>query len=87
MSDEEVMLLAASGVNHIGFGTESASPEVLRRMNKAHQQIPDMFEAARKSVSKQEFAPPSTSSSATPANEARIVRKTGCDWGKFWRTL
>ncbi len=48
MSDEEVELLAASGVSHIGFGTESASPEVLRRMNKAHQHIPDMFEAARK---------------------------------------
>jgi radical SAM superfamily enzyme YgiQ (UPF0313 family) len=48
MSDEEVCLLAESGVSHIGFGTESASPEVLRRMNKAHQEIPDMFEAARK---------------------------------------
>lgn len=48
MSDEDVALLAASGVSHIGFGTESASPEVLRRMNKAHQEIPDMFEAARK---------------------------------------
>jgi radical SAM superfamily enzyme YgiQ (UPF0313 family) len=48
MGDEDVMLLAASGVSHIGFGTESASPEVLRRMNKAHQEIPDMFEAARK---------------------------------------
>lgn len=48
MSDEEVALLAASGVSHIGFGTESASPEVLRRMKKAHQHIPDIFEAARK---------------------------------------
>jgi anaerobic magnesium-protoporphyrin IX monomethyl ester cyclase len=48
MSDEEVQTLAESGVNHIGFGTESASPEVLRRMSKAHQHIPDMFEAARK---------------------------------------
>lgn len=48
MSDQDVALLAASGVSHIGFGTESASPEVLRRMNKAHQEIPDMFEAARK---------------------------------------
>ena len=48
MSDEEVELLASSGVSHIGFGTESASPEVLRRMNKAHQEITDMFEAARK---------------------------------------
>jgi radical SAM superfamily enzyme YgiQ (UPF0313 family) len=48
MSDEEVELLAASGVSHIGFGTESASPEVLRLMNKGHQHIADMFEAARK---------------------------------------
>jgi radical SAM superfamily enzyme YgiQ (UPF0313 family) len=48
ISDDDVELLAASGVSHIGFGTESASPEVLRLMNKAHQHIPDMFEAARK---------------------------------------
>jgi radical SAM superfamily enzyme YgiQ (UPF0313 family) len=48
MSDEEVELLAASGVRHIGFGTESASPEVLRAMNKGHQQIADIQEAARK---------------------------------------
>ena len=48
MSDEDVAVLAASGVSHIGFGTESASPEVLRRMNKGHQRIPDMYEAARK---------------------------------------
>ena len=48
MSDDEVSLLAASGVSHIGFGTESASPEVLRKMKKAHQHIPDMYEAARK---------------------------------------
>jgi radical SAM superfamily enzyme YgiQ (UPF0313 family) len=48
ISDEDVRLLAASGVSHIGFGTESASPVVLRKMNKAHQKIGDMFEAARK---------------------------------------
>jgi anaerobic magnesium-protoporphyrin IX monomethyl ester cyclase len=48
MSDEEVELLAASGVSHIGFGTESASPEVLRSMNKRHQHVPDIYEAARK---------------------------------------
>jgi len=48
MSDDEVQTLAASGVSHIGFGTESASPEVLERMNKGHQRIGDMFEAARK---------------------------------------
>ena len=48
MADEEVRLLAASGVSHIGFGTESASPEVLRAMNKRHQNVPDIYEAARK---------------------------------------
>jgi len=48
MADADVQTLAASGVSHIGFGTESASPDVLRHMNKAHQHIPDMFEAARK---------------------------------------
>lgn len=48
MSDQEVALLAQSGVSHIGFGTESASPEVLRAMNKPHQHIPDIREAARK---------------------------------------
>ncbi len=48
MSDEDVRLLAASGVYHIGFGTESASPEVLLSMNKRHQEIPDIYEAARK---------------------------------------
>jgi anaerobic magnesium-protoporphyrin IX monomethyl ester cyclase len=48
LSDDDVKTLAASGVNHIGFGTESASPEILRKMHKAHQKIEDMFEAARK---------------------------------------
>jgi radical SAM superfamily enzyme YgiQ (UPF0313 family) len=48
MSDQEVALLASSGVSHIGFGTESASPHLLQRMNKVHQEIGDMFEAARK---------------------------------------
>ncbi len=48
MTDEEVKLLSASGVSHIGFGTESASPEVLRQMNKRHQSIPDMYQAAGK---------------------------------------
>jgi len=48
MSDEDVRLLAESGVSHIGFGTESASPEVLRAMNKRHQNVPDIYEAARK---------------------------------------
>ena len=48
MTDEEVELLGASGVSHIGFGTESAAPEVLQFMNKDHQHVPDMYEAARK---------------------------------------
>jgi anaerobic magnesium-protoporphyrin IX monomethyl ester cyclase len=48
LSDADVETLASSGVSHIGFGTESASPEILRKMQKAHQRIDDMFEAARK---------------------------------------
>ena len=48
MSDEDVALLAQSGVSHIGFGTESGDEEVLRAMNKRHQQIEDIHEAARK---------------------------------------
>jgi radical SAM superfamily enzyme YgiQ (UPF0313 family) len=48
MTDEEVALLGRSGVAHIGFGTESASPEMLHRMNKRHQRIDDIYEAARK---------------------------------------
>ncbi len=48
LTDEEVRLLGESGVNHIGFGTESGSEEVLLKMNKRHQRIPDMFETARK---------------------------------------
>ncbi|MCI0421746.1 MAG: B12-binding domain-containing radical SAM protein [Acidobacteria bacterium] len=48
MSDEDVQLLGEAGVSHIGFGTESAAEEVLALMNKPHQKIADMFEAARK---------------------------------------
>jgi radical SAM superfamily enzyme YgiQ (UPF0313 family) len=48
LSDEEVRLLGASGVRHIGFGAESASPEVLKAMNKRHQKVADIEEAARK---------------------------------------
>ena len=48
MTDEEVELLGKSGVSHIGFGTESASPEVLSLMNKRHQHVADIGEAARK---------------------------------------
>ena len=48
LSDEEVRLLARSGVSHIGFGTESADADVLAVMKKRHQTIPDMYETARK---------------------------------------
>jgi anaerobic magnesium-protoporphyrin IX monomethyl ester cyclase len=48
MSDEDVRLLAESGVNHIGFGTESASQEVLALMNKRFQHVEQMVETARK---------------------------------------
>ncbi len=49
MTDEEVCLLGESGVTHMGFGTESGSPEVLAMMNKKHQRVGEMFETARKS--------------------------------------
>lgn len=50
MPDEDVRLLAESGVHHIGFGTESASEPVLRAMRKSHQKIRDMHDAARKTA-------------------------------------
>jgi len=49
MTDEEVCMLGKAGVTHMGFGTESASQEVLTLMNKKHQRIDEMFETARKS--------------------------------------
>ena len=48
MSDEEVCLFGESGLRHMGFGTESASQDVLALMNKKHQRVADMFETARK---------------------------------------
>jgi len=48
MSEEDVRLLAESGVRHIGFGTESASQEVLALMNKRFQHVEQMVETARK---------------------------------------
>jgi len=48
MTDDQVQLLGQSGVSHIGFGTETASPEILSRMDKHHQTVPDMYEAAAK---------------------------------------
>ena len=49
MSDAEVCLLGEAGVSHMGFGTESASQEVLALMNKKHQRVDEMYETARKS--------------------------------------
>jgi anaerobic magnesium-protoporphyrin IX monomethyl ester cyclase len=51
MSDDEVALLVQSGLSHMGFGTESASQEVLSLMNKKHQRVEDMYETARKTES------------------------------------
>ena len=48
LSDDEVRLMGRSGLDYIGFGSESGSEQVLELMNKPHQTIPDMFEAARK---------------------------------------
>jgi radical SAM superfamily enzyme YgiQ (UPF0313 family) len=48
MSDDEVALLAESGVWHIGFGTESGSQSVLNLMNKRFQNVEQMVETARK---------------------------------------
>lgn len=48
MNDDEVALLAESGVWHIGFGTESASQDVLNLMNKRFQTVEQMAETARK---------------------------------------
>jgi anaerobic magnesium-protoporphyrin IX monomethyl ester cyclase len=48
MSDDDVSLLGESGVTHMGFGTESASQDVLKLMNKHHQRVEQMVETARK---------------------------------------
>jgi anaerobic magnesium-protoporphyrin IX monomethyl ester cyclase len=48
MSEDDVRLMAESGVHHIGFGTESASQEVLAMMNKRFQHVDQMVETARK---------------------------------------
>src|SRR5580693_6797740 len=48
MSEDDVRLLGESGVNHMGFGTESASKDVLSLMNKKHERIEDMVDTARK---------------------------------------
>jgi anaerobic magnesium-protoporphyrin IX monomethyl ester cyclase len=48
MSQDEVQLLADSGVSYMGFGTESTSKAVLKMMNKRHQRVDEMYETARK---------------------------------------
>jgi radical SAM superfamily enzyme YgiQ (UPF0313 family) len=48
MTQDEVQLLADSGVHYMGFGTESTSKAVLKMMNKRHQRVDEMFETARK---------------------------------------
>jgi anaerobic magnesium-protoporphyrin IX monomethyl ester cyclase len=48
MSESDVCLLAESGVHHIGFGTESASQQMLVLMNKRFQHVEQMVETARK---------------------------------------
>jgi anaerobic magnesium-protoporphyrin IX monomethyl ester cyclase len=48
MSQDEVQLLADSGVSYMGFGTESTSKDVLKMMNKRHQRVDEMYETARK---------------------------------------
>jgi radical SAM superfamily enzyme YgiQ (UPF0313 family) len=48
MTEDEIRLLGASGVTHMGFGTESTSEKVLKLMNKRHQRIDEMYETARR---------------------------------------
>ena len=48
MTQEQVQLLADSGVTYMGFGTESTSPSVLKLMNKRHQRVDEMYHTARK---------------------------------------
>jgi anaerobic magnesium-protoporphyrin IX monomethyl ester cyclase len=50
MSDDDVRVLGASGVTHMGFGTESTSADVLKLMNKRHQHLNEMYDTARKAA-------------------------------------
>ena len=50
MSDDDVRMLGASGVTHMGFGTESTSADVLKLMNKRHQHLNEMYDTARKAA-------------------------------------
>ena len=44
LSEEDVRTLAEAGAHHIGFGTESASQEILTLMNKRFQHVEQMAE-------------------------------------------
>jgi anaerobic magnesium-protoporphyrin IX monomethyl ester cyclase len=48
MSEDDLRTLGASGVAHMGFGTESTSEPVLKLMNKRHQRVNEMYETARR---------------------------------------
>lgn len=50
MSEDDLRLLGASGVTHMGFGTESTSEPVLKLMNKRHQRVNEMYETARRAA-------------------------------------
>jgi len=50
MSEDEIRTLGASGVTHMGFGTESTSEAVLKLMNKRHQHIDEVYETARRAA-------------------------------------
>lgn len=50
MSEEDIRLLADSGVSYMGFGTESTSESVLKLMNKRHQRVNEMYETARRAA-------------------------------------
>ena len=48
MTDDEIRTMRASGVSHMGFGTESTSESVLKLMNKRHQRMDEIHDTARK---------------------------------------
>jgi anaerobic magnesium-protoporphyrin IX monomethyl ester cyclase len=50
MSEDDLRTLGASGVTHMGFGTESTSEPVLKLMNKRHQRVNEMYETARRAA-------------------------------------
>ena len=74
MSDDDIQLLAESGVQHIGFGTESASQEVLTMMNKRFQHVSRWWKRRGRPVSPG-FTWSSTSFSDTRAKRTLIARK------------